>query len=54
MEGDDEELKRDLCKQYGKEKVDRILNEHYSKKYLEENSQKCPKCQAYVQVSRSF
>ncbi|VDL24067.1 unnamed protein product [Hymenolepis diminuta] len=49
MEGDDEELKRDLCMQHGKENVDRILNEHYSKKYLEENSQKCPKCQAYVQ-----
>ncbi|KAM7540557.1 hypothetical protein Aperf_G00000035407 [Anoplocephala perfoliata] len=49
MEGDDEELKRDCYGQYGKEALEKILNEYYSTQYIKEKTQKCPKCQANVQ-----
>lgn len=50
MEGHDEELKRDCYDQYGKEAVEKMLNEYYSTQYMKEKTQKCPKCQANVQA----
>ncbi|KAL5112293.1 E3 ubiquitin-protein ligase RNF14 [Taenia crassiceps] len=49
FEGADEELKKSLIEQFGGNNLKNLLNEHYTLKYKAEKTQRCPKCQAYVQ-----
>ncbi|KAL5968891.1 E3 ubiquitin-protein ligase RNF14 [Taenia solium] len=49
FEGTDEELKQTLIGRFGENHLKTLLNEHYTLKYKAEKTQRCPKCQAYVQ-----
>ncbi|KAH9285724.1 E3 ubiquitin-protein ligase RNF14 [Echinococcus granulosus] len=49
FEGTDEELKQTLIGRFGENSLRNLLSEHYTLKYKAEKTQRCPRCQAYVQ-----
>lgn len=47
------QVKMELEKKYGENEVKKLVEEHCSGQWLEENSKRCPHCFAPVEVSRS-
>jgi len=45
-----EQDKRELEKKYGQKQLKILVEEHFSEQWLQENSKKCPRCFAQVQV----
>lgn len=45
-----EQEKQELVKKFGQKQLKKLVEEHFSEQWLQENSKKCPRCFAQVQV----